>query len=139
MKKCQSSKDVTVFSQLRKSVREPYMPKTQSPEASSRRNFENPIKWTVRYNCEILEIIKLERHFDNMCEIIDVHNFSLQTWPGAKNDEKKNGDSAPLLIDCFFGWENTDLHAFLHLTNGALALWFLRFRNSNGLFILSGY
>jgi len=99
MKKFQSSKDVTVFSQLRKSVREPYMPKTQSPEASSRRNFENPIKWTVRYNCEILEIIKLERHFDNMCEIIDVHNFSLQTWPGAKNDEKKNGDSDPLLID----------------------------------------
>jgi len=37
-----------------------------------------------------------------MCEIIDVHNFSLQTWPGAKKDEKKNGDSAPLLIDCFF-------------------------------------
>jgi hypothetical protein len=39
----------------------------------------------------------------------------------------------------FFG-ENTDSHAlFLHLKNGALALWFLRFRNSNGLFILSGF
>jgi len=48
MKKFQNSKYVTVFSQLRKSVREPCMPKMQSPEASSRRNFKNPIKWTAR-------------------------------------------------------------------------------------------
>ena len=79
MKKFQNSEDVTVFSQLRKSVREPFMPKTQSPEASSKRNFENPIKLAIRYNYEILQIIKLERNFYNMCEIIDVHNFNLET------------------------------------------------------------
>jgi hypothetical protein len=57
-----------------------------------------------------------------MCEIIDVHNFSLQTWPGAKNDEKKMAIVTPSSLTDFFG-ENTDSHAlFLHLKNGALAL-----------------
>ncbi len=48
MKKFQNSEYVTVFSQLRKSVREPCMPKMQSTEASPRRNFKNLIKWTAR-------------------------------------------------------------------------------------------
>ena len=80
MKKLKNSKDVTVFSQRRKIVRGPSMPQTQSPEAWSKRNCENPTKWAMRYNYEILQIVKLERHFDNMCEIIDVHNFNLKTF-----------------------------------------------------------